>query len=49
MVVTGLGGVTGFSVGLGIKKLMWGYGVYTDCRGWFRLLKDLMGQILERY
>ena len=34
---------------LGEEKLMWGCGVYTDCRGWFRLLKDLIGQILERY
>ena len=28
---------------------MWGLGVYTDCRGLFRLVQDLMGQKLERY
>ena len=34
---------------LGGEKLMWGLGVYTDCRGWFGLVQDLMGQKLERY
>ena len=34
---------------LGDEKLMWGLGVYTNCRGWFRLVQDLMGQKLERY
>ena len=24
-------------------------GVYTDCRGWFGLVQDLIGQKLERY
>ena len=28
---------------------MWSLGVYTNCRGWFRLVQDLMGQKLERY
>ena len=28
---------------------MWGLGVYTDCRGRFGLVQDLMGQKLERY
>ena len=28
---------------------MWGCGVYTDYQGWSRLLKDLMGQILESW
>ena len=28
---------------------MWPKGVYTDCRGWFGLVQDLMGQKLERY
>ena len=34
---------------LGGEKLMWGWGVYMNCRGWFRLVQDLMGQKLERY
>ena len=28
---------------------MWGLGVYMDCRDWFGLVQDLMGQKLERY
>ena len=48
MVVIGLGGVAGFSIGLGVKN-SWGCGVYTDCRGWFGLVQDLMGQKLERH
>ena len=28
---------------------MWGLRVYTDCKGWFGLVQDLMGQKLERY
>ena len=28
---------------------MWGLGVYTDCRGWFGVVQDLMGQKLESY
>ena len=28
---------------------MSGLRVYTDCRGWFGLVQDLMGQKLERY
>ena len=34
---------------LGGENLMWGLGVYTNCRGWFGLVQDLMGQKLERY
>ena len=48
MVVIGLGDIAGFSIGLGVKN-SWGYGVYTDFRGWFRLVQDLMGQKLERH
>ena len=33
----------------GDEKLMWPKGVYTDYRGWFGLVQDLMGQKLERY
>ena len=34
---------------LGDKKLMLGLGEYTDCKDWFGLVQDLMGQKLERY
>ena len=34
---------------LGGENLMWSLEVYTDCRGWFGLLQDLMGQKLETY
>ena len=34
---------------LGGEKLMLGLRVYTDYRGWFGLVHDLMGQKLERY
>ena len=40
MVVTSLGGVASFSVGLGVK---------THVKNWFGLVQDLMGQKLERY
>ena len=48
MVVTGLGGVTGFFVGLGMKSSCGATG-YTRIAGcWFGFVQDLMGQILER-
>ena len=28
---------------------MWGLEVYADCKGWFGLVQDLMGQKLERH
>ena len=40
MVVTSLGGVASFSVGLGVK---------THVKNWFGLVQDLMGQKFERY
>ena len=42
MMVTGLEGVAGFSVGLGMKN-SWVKRVYTDYRDWFGLVQDLMG------
>ena len=42
MMVTGLEGVAGFSVGLGMKN-SWVKRVYMDCRDWFGLVQDLMG------
>ena len=49
MVVTGLGGVTGFFVGLGMKSSCGATG-YTRIWFfyWFGSVRDLIGQILER-